>query len=121
MNKQYIKGRDFEYRVKEHYEKEGYFVVRSAGSKGIADLVAIYKNNPPKIQLLPLIIQCKNMSYKRVPKKEIKRFLGFASKYWCIPVVATKRGRMLVLLEGEDALRDFLLAKKTFVARRLGE
>ena len=118
MNRRYIKGRNFEYRVKEHYEKEGYFVVRSAGSKGIADLVAIHKNNPPK-QLLPLIIQCKNMSYKRVPKKEIKRFLDFASKYWCIPVVATKRGRMLVFFEGEDALRDFLLAKKTFAARRL--
>ena len=120
MNRRYIKGRNFEYRVKEHYEKEGYFVVRSAGSKGIADLVAIYKNNPPK-QHLPLIIQCKNMSYKRVPKKEIKRFLDFASKYWCVPVVATKRGRKLVLFEGEDTLRDFLLAKKSFVARRIGK
>jgi hypothetical protein len=54
-----------------------------------------------------------------VPKKEVRRFLDFASKYWCIPVVATKRGRMLVLLEGEETLRDFLLAKKVFVARRL--
>jgi Holliday junction resolvase len=118
MNRRYIKGRNFEYRVKKYFEDKKYFVVRSAGSKGIADLVAIYRNNPPK-QRLPLIIQCKNMSYRRVPKKEVRRFLDFASKYWCVPVVATKRGRKLVLLEGEDALRDFLLAKKTFVAGRL--
>jgi Holliday junction resolvase len=36
----YVNGRAFEYRVKHYLEAQGYFVVRSAGSKGVADLVA---------------------------------------------------------------------------------
>lgn len=40
-NKHYESGRRFEYRIKNHLERIGYYVIRSAGSKGIADLVAI--------------------------------------------------------------------------------
>ena len=36
----YERGRAFEYRVKQFLEKQGYFVVRSAGSK-FPDLIAI--------------------------------------------------------------------------------
>ena len=36
----YERGRAFEYRVKHFLEKQGYFVIRSAGSK-FPDLVAI--------------------------------------------------------------------------------
>jgi Holliday junction resolvase len=34
-------GADFERAVKKHLERNGYFVVRSAGSKGPVDLVAL--------------------------------------------------------------------------------
>lgn len=51
-------GRNFEYRVKKHYEKNGYFVVRSYASKGAADL---YCMRPlPNIGTELLLIQCKN-------------------------------------------------------------
>lgn len=39
-NKKYIKGRYYESKTRKLLEKEGYSVVRSAGSKGPADLVA---------------------------------------------------------------------------------
>jgi Archaeal holliday junction resolvase (hjc). len=43
MNKNYIKGRNKEYRIKRRLEKEGYYVIRSAGSHSYFDLVAINK------------------------------------------------------------------------------
>jgi hypothetical protein len=40
-NKRYLAGRRFEYKVKQHFEKEDYFVIRASASKGLFDLVAI--------------------------------------------------------------------------------
>ena len=37
----YVRGRNFEYRVKELLEKEGYIVFRTAGSHGLFDLIAM--------------------------------------------------------------------------------
>jgi Holliday junction resolvase len=37
----YRRGADFERRVCKYFEKTGHFVIRSAGSHGIIDLVAI--------------------------------------------------------------------------------
>lgn len=37
----YQRGRSFEYRVKKKLESLGYFVMRSAGSKGEVDLLAV--------------------------------------------------------------------------------
>ena len=45
-----------EYRVKELLEDDGYFVVRSAGSGGVADLVAL---KPGQV----LLVQCKSEAY----------------------------------------------------------
>jgi len=42
-NPNYLRGRRLEYKVKKRLEDEGYFVQRSAGSKGI-DLIAIRHN-----------------------------------------------------------------------------
>lgn len=41
MSTPYQRGRAFEYKVKKHYEKMGYFVVRSAGSRSSVDLVCL--------------------------------------------------------------------------------
>jgi Holliday junction resolvase len=57
---QYRRGRRFEYEVKLHFESRGWLVFRTAGSHGIADLIAI-KNNET------LLIQCK---YGTMPSKE---------------------------------------------------
>jgi hypothetical protein len=46
MAARYNRGRKTEYLVKQELEKEGYFVIRSAGSKTLVDLVAIkFKRN----------------------------------------------------------------------------
>ena len=37
----YIKGRRFEYKVMSFFEKLGFYVIRSAGSKGDFDIIAI--------------------------------------------------------------------------------
>lgn len=50
----YRKGAGRELRVKEHYERNGWVVYRSAGSHGPADLVAL------KDGLMPELIQVKS-------------------------------------------------------------
>jgi len=40
-NKRYISGRNFEYKVKQELEKLGWYVIRSAGSKSLFDLIGI--------------------------------------------------------------------------------
>lgn len=61
MSTQYDRGRVLEYRVKTLLEGHNYLVVRSAGSKGPVDLVAL-----PRVRLPPfcalsatLLVQCK--------------------------------------------------------------
>lgn len=41
MSKGYIKGRQREHNLKRKLERAGWLVVRSAGSKGVFDLIAI--------------------------------------------------------------------------------
>ena len=48
----YRNGGDLERAAKKHLETEGYYVVKSAGSKGLADLVALKRGET-------LLIQCK--------------------------------------------------------------
>lgn len=36
---QYSKGANFERRVKKHFEDDGWYVIRAAGSKGLFDLI----------------------------------------------------------------------------------
>jgi len=45
MNKKYIKGRQYEYKTQKLLENSGWQVIRSAGSKGPYDLVAIHKTD----------------------------------------------------------------------------
>jgi Holliday junction resolvase len=64
-NKNYIRGRAFEYRVKKDLEDKGYIVVRSAGSKSPFDLVAIsLKVQYPDV----ILVQCKYGA--KITKKE---------------------------------------------------
>lgn len=60
----YRKGRDFEYRTRNLYQQQGYFVLRSPRSLGLVDLVAIKKGEI-------LLIQCK-MSGKLELQKRIE-------------------------------------------------
>ncbi|MFZ8804656.1 MAG: hypothetical protein ACO2PO_16970 [Candidatus Calescibacterium sp.] len=40
-NKRYVSGRQFEYKIKQHLEKEGWKVFRTSGSHGLFDLIGI--------------------------------------------------------------------------------
>lgn len=50
----YTRGRTFEYRVMAHYRALGYTTLRTAGSHGLADIIAIH---PARGEVL--LIQCK--------------------------------------------------------------
>ena len=69
VNKNYQSGRRFEYKVKKYYENKGYTVLRTSGSHGFADLVAI-KNDARTI----IFIQCKN---RKPTKQETRKFQEF--------------------------------------------
>lgn len=51
----YSRGAAYERKVKKEYEEAGFLVIRSAGSKGPVDLVAIY----PGFDQYVVLIQCK--------------------------------------------------------------
>ncbi len=78
VNKNYIAGRNFEYKVKKYYEKKGFTVLRMSGSHGFADLIAvknikIFLTNGYSIKRIEFI-QCKN---RKPTKKEIKELDKF--------------------------------------------
>ena len=47
----YTRGVNIEYRLKKEFESKGYFVTRSAGSHGMADLVCV---NATEMQLIQI-------------------------------------------------------------------
>lgn len=55
VNANYLKGRNFEYKVKKYLQEQGYVVLRTAGSHGMYDLIAIKFEPEPSI----IFIQCK--------------------------------------------------------------
>lgn len=84
----YRKGRAFEYRVKKLFEGKGYFVVRSAGSNGSVDLVAVRKG-------CVLFVQCKRSGY--LAPLERKSLTGAASFYGaCACLASIKKRRIFI-------------------------
>jgi len=92
----YHKGRNFEYRVKKYLEKKGYFVVRSAGSHGIFDLIAIEKvgDNVGMYENFVYGIQCRVDS--NVKKEEVEEMNRIYEKFGIIPILAYRDGKKLV-------------------------
>lgn len=68
-NKNYVNGRAKEYRVKKQWEKAGYTVLRTAGSHGFADLIAVKDKDGLRGKEV-VFIQCKP-SY--LPEKSVYR------------------------------------------------
>ena len=92
----YQKGRSFENYVAKKLEGK-YYVVRSAGSKGAFDLIAI--NNGSVYG-----IQCKKNNY--IAADELRAMLSIARKYGIKPILATKlnnRGMFIDLAENKPA------------------
>jgi Holliday junction resolvase len=95
--KRYRKGADKERRLKKKLEKEGYWVVRAAGSKGVADLVAIKDGRPYLIQV----------KHERIARKEAQQLKAIADACGAVPVLALwkrklRRFLLLDLREGES-------------------
>jgi Holliday junction resolvase len=96
----YKRGRAFEYRVKKKLEREGYYVVRSAGSHSVADLVAVRKKVGRTAVTIPLaevlFVQCFR---GRKSARELVKLVEVCEDYGAIPCVATVRGRTLLFLK----------------------
>lgn len=67
MQTNYKKGRSFEYRVKKILEKQGFYVIRSAGSQGAFDLIAIKRN-------ILYLYQLKKNKYFKIKEVSIKQY-----------------------------------------------
>lgn len=66
-NKNYLKGRRFEWKLQKQYEDLGLIVLRAAGSKGFADLVCI----DPKEKHI-VFVQCKAKRMGSVAKDSLR-------------------------------------------------
>ncbi len=84
MATNYTRGRAFEYRTKALLESLGYYVIRSAGSKGIADLVAIGDT-------VAAFVQCKRSG--AISAKEWNALYSKCLELHAIPLVAMMRGK----------------------------
>ena len=82
-NRNYVKGRNFEYAVMRYLRKRGYYCMRAYGSKGLYDVIAIpnrdygglkqtgldkYEIGELMQDKIPLLVQAKFNGY--VPKQE---------------------------------------------------
>ena len=100
MAKPYEKGKNFENYVKRKLEAKGYLVARSAGSKGVFDLVAI---PPTREGFVPsciiLGIQCK--AHGKISQVEKQKIIETAKKYNVVPILATKFNKRVILVNLE--------------------
>ena len=75
------RGSDFERRVKKELEKHGYLVIKSGGSLGAFDLVAI------KLGMRPLGVQCK-VRHPLISSDEWNELFEQSLEYDMIPILA---------------------------------
>jgi hypothetical protein len=88
----YQRGRAFEYRVRDRLRECGYFVVRSASSKGPCDLIAVRADGAP------LLVQCKHGAHPALPPAEWNFLLDAATSVHAIPLLAISRRRRLTFM-----------------------
>lgn len=80
----YAAGRRLEWKARKALEAQGYFVIRSAGSKGPVDLVAFHPDKP-----WPCFVQCKR---SRFAPKERDALIELAISLQAVPVGADPTG-----------------------------
>jgi len=94
----YEKGARFERKIKKILEAKGFFVTRSAGSKGPVDLLAVIRDvmptseDPRTVRFVPwvLFIQVKTGI---INCHEVAALTDLARKYGATPVFARRRIR----------------------------
>lgn len=92
----YERGRKFEYRVRKHLRDEGYFVVRSAKSGTVCDLVALKKGEI-------LLIQCK--LNKKISRKEKEELAKLAEQVGGKALLAYSEKRKLKFEEIKEGIK----------------
>jgi len=109
----YRKGASLEYRVKDELEKQGFLVIRSAGSHGVADLVAIKRESTiipfPKYWTRVRLVQ---VSYNPKPINDIEKLVETCRNVNAEPmIVFTKKvnarkhsKRTMIMLVGGEVL-----------------
>jgi Holliday junction resolvase len=95
-NKNYQKGRAFEYKIKKKYEDKGYLVFRSAGSHSVADLIAIAPRRFGILEWKPILIQCKATVGQTYPK-ECSILIEIAEKFGCRAILETKNKTIVLV------------------------
>ena len=107
-NVNYIKGRAFENYVANYLRRNGFYVIRAAGSHGVYDLVAIRNG-------IAYGIQCKTNG--RLSRKELIRILETSERYGIIPFLAfrnNKRVKIANLITSECmTLKQFVESVKS--------
>ena len=77
-NANYQKGRRKEYSLKKKFEREGFIVLRTAGSHGFADLIAIDRD-----ARVIKFIQCKPDNFSEMSKEMLeKEYMDFDHHLW---------------------------------------
>ena len=98
-NKNYVKGRKFEYKIRDRYKALGYLVFRTAGSHSPADLIIFTKVGDwfrgKELGYVPTLIQCKCTS-ESVSKKETQELEKIAKEYELNALLVTKKKTIVI-------------------------
>ena len=100
----YRKGRNFEYQIIKLFSSAGYYTVRSAGSHGVFDILAVKDG-------IPFGIQCKLAN--NLSKCEKSAMLNAYKEFGIYPLYAYKINRTIYL--------DDLVRGKTIDLNELGD
>jgi len=87
----YIKGRRYEYKWKEKFEKQGYIVLRTAGSHGFADLILIHKEKP-EILFVQIKTSIKLQNFKLLYEREKNKLPEWVRPYFVL-IAGIKDGK----------------------------
>ncbi len=88
-NRNYVNGANFERKVKKELEQLGYLCFRTAGSHGVADIIALEHG-------ATTLVQCKISN--KISKDERAKLKALTERYNCIGKIAyrEKEGRKFV-------------------------
>mgnify|MGYP001558743486 CR=1 FL=1 len=85
----YQRSRRREYQVKHLFEKDGWYCIRAAGSKGEADIVCLRPTltNPKHFEARFIQVKTsRKIKFGRIDIKTIKTPIGFLEiEYWLYP------------------------------------
>lgn len=95
----YARGRRKEWKVRDLFIEQGYYVVRAAGSLGYIDLIALGTSNSLFVQTI--CIQVKSNKFTKAEKAKMKEFRKILNP--------TVRLQAWVVLDGQKPKMEFEL------------